>query len=71
MDTPEEAVAVTFEIDNYYDGDKITTFVQTEIPAPPSLDAESDEYQDWEYDHVFEHTGTGRTGGGTPATSSR
>ena len=62
-DSPdEEMVEVTLDIDNYYDGDKIRTVVETEIPAPPE-DKDGDEYQDWEYDHVFEHTGTGRTDG--------
>ena len=64
-------IDVTLLIDNYYsDGDKIKTTVQTTIPAPDPDD------EDWEYDHIFEHTGTGRTDGDscyfvTVAASSR
>jgi len=59
----EELIAVTLEIDNIYeDGEQIQTVVQAEIPAPPT-DKDSGEYEDWEYDHIFEHTGTGKEEG--------
>lgn len=57
-----ELIDVTLDIDNYYDGEPIQTIVNATIPAPPE-DQDSDEYQDWEQDYVFEHTGTGRTDG--------
>jgi hypothetical protein len=57
-------VAVTYRIDNIYeDGTRIQTLVETEVPPPP-LDEDSDEYADWENDHVFEHTGSDYPEGG-------
>ena len=63
MTTQTAEINVTLEIDNIYDGDTIQTTVQTSLPPPPSLDHDSEEYSDWEYDYIFTHTGTGRTSG--------
>jgi hypothetical protein len=69
----EELIAVTLLIDNYYDGDKIKTTVETHVTPPP---ADEDERGDWEYDEIFQHTGTGNESGNsayfvTVASSSR
>ncbi len=53
-------IDVTLIIDNHYPDDKITVTVETQVPAPPALD--TDEYEDWEQDHIFPLTGTGRDG---------
>jgi len=69
-------ISVTLLIDNFYEGgEKIKTTVETTIPAPPPK-SDEDAYNDWEYDHIFEHTGTGKEGGNsayfvTVASSSR
>jgi hypothetical protein len=65
MSDPEQIV-LTLVIENHYpeDGDVVQTTVETTVPEPPypphSYAYESD---DWEYDHIFCHTGTGRTEG--------
>lgn len=58
-----DLIVVTLDIDNFYEDDEnVQTTVHTEIPAPP-LDVDSSEYDDWKYDHIFEHTGTGKPEG--------
>jgi len=71
----DEKIDVTLLIDNYYDGDKIKTTVETQVEEPPA-DKDSDEYADWEYEEIFSHTGTGQESGNsayfvTVASSSR
>lgn len=61
-------VAVTLEIDNFCDGDKIQTVVETVVADPPyplaaGFDSSTDEFCDWEQDEIFVHTGTGRESG--------
>lgn len=62
-------IDVTLKIDNAYeDGDVIETTVRTEVPEPPTEanfegDSLDEAYQDWAYDNIFCHTGTGRTEG--------
>lgn len=66
-------IDVTLLIDNYYDGDKIKTTVETQVSEPP---ADEDEREDWEHDEIFQYTGTGQESGNscyfvTVASSSR
>lgn len=57
-----DTIAVTLGIDNVYElYGTIKTIVETEIDPPPPEDDET--YEDWLQDHIFEHTGTGRTDG--------
>lgn len=52
------------EIENIYlDGDKVAETVTVEVPSPPNLDFDSLEHEDWAYENLFPHTGTGRTDG--------
>lgn len=56
-------IAVVLEIENHYElYDTVLTTVSTVIDEPP-LDKESDEYEEWEQECIFEHTGTGHTDG--------
>lgn len=56
-------IKLTLDIENVYeDGEKIKTTVETEVPDPPAT-GDSDDDFDWSYDHIFPHTGTGKTGG--------
>lgn len=58
----EPEIDVTLEILNIYeDGDQVVTHVETKIPPPPIDD--DDAFEDWQQDHIFEHTGTGKTEG--------
>ncbi|MFE9254055.1 hypothetical protein [Streptomyces sp. NPDC006879] len=41
-------------------GERHTPVVEVPLPLP---EEDSAEREDWEYDHLFTHTGTGRTGG--------
>lgn len=53
---------IELTIDNIYeDGDTVTTHVVAEIEEPPAED--TDEWEDWEQDNIFPHTGTGKTEG--------
>lgn len=68
-------IDVTLLIDNFYGGDKIKTTVETQVSFPPP-DRASDEFNDWEQDEIFQHTGTGQESGDscyfvTVASSSR
>ncbi|MFE0964081.1 hypothetical protein [Streptomyces fungicidicus] len=55
---------ITLRIENTYDdGEEIVTRAVTTVPLPLP-DEDSTERMDWEYDHIFPLTGTGRTGGG-------
>lgn len=65
-------IAVTLEIDNCYDGEKVRTVVRTDIEPPPVplgtdpkklTDEQEGDLVDWEQDEIFPHTGTGREGG--------
>ena len=56
-------VEVILHIENHYPeaGEMIRTVVETTIPAPPFPPyTYAYEYEDWEQDFVFEHTGTGQ-----------
>lgn len=73
---PFEPVDVRLEIENVYSDETIKTHVETTIPAPPLPPlAYAYEADDWEQDHIFAHTGTGRDGDAayfvTVAESSR
>lgn len=55
-------IDVVLEIDNCYtEHGTVQTTVQTQIEEPPT-DTDSDEYQDWEQDEIFQHTGAGLSG---------
>lgn len=58
-----DTVVVELEIDNVYPDETITTHWAGAIEAPWSDDEDSDDYQDWQNEIVFEKTGTGRTEG--------
>lgn len=61
---PNETMVISADITNRYEGGDVvhTTARDVTIPIPPS---KSDEgaYADWETDHIFELTGTGREQG--------
>ncbi|MEU0344217.1 hypothetical protein ABZ092_36060 [Streptomyces bobili] len=51
---------LTLHITNgYEDGSEVITTPVVEVPIP----AELDELSDWADDHIFPHTGTGRSDG--------
>lgn len=52
---------VKIKVDNVYDNGTITETKEVEIPLPP--DQLGDDYDEWAYDNLFCHTGTGRTHG--------
>ncbi len=56
-------VTVTLVIENTYElyDDVTTTYSDVVVPAPPSVD--SDEYDDWAYDHIRCFTGVGHEDG--------
>lgn len=50
-------------LNTYEDGDEYTTVkCGVEVPPPP-VEEYSDAYTDWADEHIFPHTGTGRTKG--------
>lgn len=59
-----DLVSVELVIDNIYeDGEEIQTTVRTTVHAPPTLDENDDDYQDWAAEEIMPHTGTGKTEG--------
>jgi hypothetical protein len=49
-------------VNAYEGGSEIVTIPVIEVPLPlPAED--TDERTDWEYEHIFPHTGTGRSEG--------
>lgn len=54
---------IKLRIENRYEGsDSVVTEATTTVPLPlPAED--TDARTDWEYDHIFSQTGTGRTEG--------
>lgn len=65
------SVHLKLEIENVYeDGEEVTTHVEADVPAPslpPWVDTLSDEEEDerneWEQEHIFPVTGTGKVEG--------
>lgn len=56
-------VTITVEIDNTYeDGSTVVTHRTATVPAPAGAEG-SDERWNWEHEHIFDLTGTGRTQG--------
>ena len=54
---------IELEIDNIYeDGTRVRTHVAADIEEPPA-DEDTPEWEDWEYDEIFCHTGTERFAG--------
>jgi hypothetical protein len=55
---------LSIKIENVYeDGEEITETKTLDVPFPPTFDTESEDHQDWAYDHLFTETGTGKTEG--------
>jgi len=53
---------IELTIDNIYeDGTEVRTHVAADIEPPPPEG--TDEWEDWEYDEIFCHTGTGKVEG--------
>lgn len=56
-------VSVTLDIVNTYEGgEEVRTEVVADVPAPPP-ESDHDAYEAWAYEHIYAHTGTGRTEG--------
>ncbi len=55
---------IALKIDNFYPDGKVATHVVTEVIAPTVAELTDDAALDeWAYDQLFEHTGTGRIEG--------
>ena len=60
---PVKTTTVSLRIANRYpDGVVMTTVEGVTVPAPPPLN-DTAAVDDWAYDYLFPHTGTGRTDG--------
>lgn len=46
----------------YEDGDEVVTQPTVQVPIPVP-DRETAEFEEWEWEHILSHTGTGRTDG--------
>lgn len=56
-------VTLTLRIENHYrDGGIVVTTPTVTVPVPPDP-SDVDAWGEWEYDHIFQATGTGREGG--------
>ena len=55
---------VKLKIDNVYDDGTVTTHVDTEVESPTNAEL-ADEYarDEWAWDELYPHTGTGQTEG--------
>ncbi|GAA2650210.1 hypothetical protein [Paractinoplanes durhamensis] len=62
--TADRFITISLAIENRYEGGLMipTQVVGAVIPAPP-VDGDADDMVAWEYDHIYEFTGTGRPDG--------
>lgn len=61
-DLSHRYIRLGLKIENHYeDGSKVRTRADVLVPAPPEGD--TDAYEEWEQDHIFAVTGTGKTDG--------
>lgn len=59
---PPRSITVSLRIENAYADEVVVTTVEDEtIPAPPTLDESTAEYDAWVMEHIYPFTGTGRT----------
>lgn len=63
MTTP--TITISLEIENTYElYDDVTTHkTDVVIPAPPTMEEGTSEYDDWAYDHIYSLTGVGHEDG--------
>lgn len=60
-----DTITVSLKIENTYElYDDVTTYKTNEvIPAPPTLEEDSEAYREWASEHIREFTGVGHEDG--------